>query len=124
MKLEKNMYVITDKGRIGKVITDEYELKDEYANDIEFNDGVEDTYYMNDTIVDANYDIIKLLRPLDLIYVDISPDDYGGIVVPRIAETLGELEKYKEYLSTGYWILKGVVTKEQLVEKLYEVGEK
>lgn len=123
MKLEKNMYVITDKGRIGKVITDEYELKDEYANDIEFNDGVENTYYMNDTIVDANYDIIELLRPLDLIYVDISPDDYGGIVVPRMAETFWEFKIYKEYLSSGHWKLKGVVTKEQLVEKVYKVGE-
>ena len=57
------------------------------------------------------------------MYIDISPDNYGGIVVPRVAETKAELDKWKERFASGECILKTVLTKEQIVSNWYEVGE-
>jgi len=73
---------------------------------------------MVDEITKTSKDIIDLIEVEDLMYIDISPDDYGGIVVPRIAETLNELEKYKKMLSNGC-VLKGIVTHEQLQRECY-----
>lgn len=70
----------------------------------------------------ASYDIIDLIEPSDLMYIDISPDNYGGIVVPRVAETLTELEKWKERISSGECILKAILTKEQIINNWYEVS--
>lgn len=73
-------------------------------------------------IVNASFDIIDLIEPQDLMYVDIYPDDYGGIVVPMVAETMNELNAWKERLSSGEYILKGVVTHEQLSDIVFKVG--
>lgn len=51
------------------------------------------------------------LQPMDILYIDISPDDCGGIVVPRIPETLAELERYIQGFKSGEIILKGVAKK-------------
>lgn len=74
-------------------------------------------------VIKASYNIIDLIEPMDLMYIDISPDNCGGIVVPRIAETLNELDKWKERFSNGSCILKGVVTREQLESNIYRIGE-
>ena len=65
-------------------------------------------------VIGSSKDIIDLIEPMDLMYIDISPDDCGGIIVPRIAETVNELAIIKEKLKRGEYILKGVVTHEQL----------
>ncbi len=77
----------------------------------------------HDEIIKSSPNIIDLLELMDLLYIDISPDDCGGIVVPRIPETLNELEKYIEKIKSGEYILKYVVTHEQLENNMYEVGE-
>lgn len=76
-----------------------------------------------DYIIKSSSNILELLEPMDLLYVDISPDDCGGIVVPRIPETLDELERYIEKIKSGEYILKYVVTHEQLENDMYKVGE-
>jgi hypothetical protein len=69
-------------------------------------------------------DIINVIKCMDVLYVDISPDDCNGIVVPRIAETENELALYKEKIMSREWLLKGIVMKEDLERMLYGVNEK
>jgi hypothetical protein len=71
----------------------------------------------------ASYELVNLVETGDLMYIDISPDNYGGIVVPRVAETLNELNKWKERFASGECILKAILTKEQIINNWYEVGE-
>ena len=71
----------------------------------------------------ASHNILELIEPMDLMFIDISPDDCGGIVVPRIAETINELEQWKERISNKNCILKYVVTREQIESSRYKVGE-
>ena len=56
------------------------------------------------------------------MYIDISPDNSGGIVVPRIAETLNELEEWKKRFYSGECILKEIITREQIDNMSYKVG--
>lgn len=65
--------------------------------------------------------IIDLLQPMDQMYIDISPDNCGGIVVPRIPETYCELNQIINEIKLGNYVLKGIVTKEQLMENMYKV---
>ena len=123
MKLEKGMYVRTDMGDISKI-------KSIWENErVFFENKVDIDWFTSDSFgisylkkCKASHNIIDLIEQQDLLFIDISPDDCGGIVVPRIAETLAELEIYKERINSGEYILKGVVTREQIQSNLYEVG--
>ena len=74
--------------------------------------------------IKTSHELKDLVEPMDLMYIDISPDDWGGIVVPRVAETLNELKKWKKRFDSGKCILKGIVTREQLESMSYKVKEK
>ena len=123
MKLEIGMYIRTPNG-IAKI-------KSMYAEPNQYivytdNKDIVFEYYLNnknkwvsDYVKKFSNNIIDLIEPMDLMYIDISPDDCGGIVVPRVAETLNELEEWKERISSGECILKGVLTKEQIVSNWY-----
>lgn len=78
-------------------------------------------YVSSKNIIKTNSDITNLLQPMDLLLLDISPDNCGGIVVPRIPETYCELNQIINEIKLGNYILKGVVTKEQLMENMYKV---
>lgn len=104
-EIKVGMYVRTEHGKIWRVVSSKA------------IDG------HRRRIVNASFDVIDLIEPQDLMYIDISPDDCGGIVVPRVAETLNELNTWKERLSSGEYILKGVVTHEQLSDIVFKVGE-
>ena len=65
--------------------------------------------------------ILELLEPQDLLYIDIDNGYEGGIIVPRIPETQNELNKMIELIKNGTWILKDVVTYEQLKNCKYRV---
>lgn len=117
MKLEKNMYVRTLDGINKAVEVINNGVIDRFVN----ADG--NIYYFCDMVCNPSHNILELIELMDLMFIDISPDDCGGIVVPRIAETLDELERWKKHISNGYWILKGIVTKEQIESARYEVGE-
>lgn len=71
------------------------------------------------TITNHSKDITDLIECQDLLYIDISPDNCGGIVVPRIAETQEELNKIISNIKNGVWILKEIVTKEQIKSNAY-----
>lgn len=79
--------------------------------------------YAEDYNFKSSPNIIELLEPMDLLYIDIDGGFEGGIVVPRMAETQDELNGFVEFIKSGHWILKGVVTHEQLENNMYKVGE-
>ena len=68
-----------------------------------------------------NDNILDLIEVGDLMYLDISPDDCNGIVVPRITETQYELNNYKEVIKSKKYVLKSIVTHEQLKNARYKV---
>ena len=131
MKLEEGMYVRYISGfhhnKIGKpiVMIGKILKVDDYINlDTFFGGGVYSTKDFKKLIIgEPSHNIIDLIEARDLMYIDISPDDCGGIVVPRIAETLYELEDWKEKFANGSCILKRVVTHEQIESVEYKVGE-
>ena len=132
MKLEVGMYVRTKKGLIAKYIkiNNKYEwhvfdgkiqwFYEYYCNEIDFEDWEK---FIKEKVVKASHNILELIEPMDLMFIDISPDDCGGIVVPRIAETTNELEQWKERISNKNCILKYVVTREQIESSRYKVGD-
>lgn len=102
----------------------------EVCKDIRYATYMVDKPFCNQTglspkkIIKASFNIIDLIEPMDLMYIDIFPDDCDGIVAPRVAETLNELEKWKERFASGDCILKGVFTKEQIKQNIYWLGDK
>lgn len=119
MKLSKGMYVRTKYG-IAKIIN----ISDEYLEcDNTIMKSFEESFcswsISELNIVKANYKLEDLVEAGDLMYIDVSPDNYGGIVVPRVAETQNELDKWKQRFASGECILKGVLTKEQIVSNWY-----
>ena len=111
---------------VGKVINKwkHYEDKEEEVFEIDVPDDVIESFFETTDVFEYEIrgyskSILDLIEVDDLLYVDISPDDCGGIVVPRIAETENELKIFKGYIKTGQWILKGIVTKEQLEMSCY-----
>ena len=112
--------------KVGEVIKKwkHYKDKEEEVFEIDVPDDLlgsffETTDVFEDDIRGYSKSVLDLIKVADLLYVDISPDDCGGIVVPRIAETENELKIFKGYIKTGQWVLKGIVTKEQLEMSCY-----
>jgi len=62
-----------------------------------------------DNIVEKADNILDLLKPNDLILIDIDNGFAGGLVVPRIPETQAELDKIVNSLRTGYNTFAGVI---------------
>lgn len=96
------------------------------VNKYGFKDKKNDYEYFvirTDEIIKSSPQIIDLIEVGDLMYIDISPDNCDGIIVPRIAETENELNKYKEKINSGEYILKAIITHEQLENEVYRVEE-
>ena len=130
MEFKKNMYVRTKSfenfpSKIGRITKIEYNAGIDNETYIALdNDEDKNRRWTEDWLIgEPSFNIIELIEPMDLMYIDISPDNCGGIVVPRIAETLNELDKWKERFSNGSCVLKGVVTREQLENNIYRIGE-
>ena len=123
MKLEKNMYVRSKiNGRIGK-ITDIEEFEElgqivkRYIVNNNYNLGFCST---EKDSVKASHDITDLIEPLDLLFIDIDPHDgHGGIVVPRVPETINEVKKYVDGIKKDEIRLVGIVTKEAIQSDCY-----
>lgn len=107
--MEEKWYVRTNDGTIGKCWLEGY-FPEEYVE--KFGKAFD--------IKSASYDFLDILEPQDLFYVDISPDECGGIVAPRIPETQYELERLLENIAIGNYVLKSVVTHEQLMKHTYD----
>ena len=106
-------YVRTVGGFIGKVISKKGNCTTYRIPDMQEDDVLE--------IIKSSSNIADLILPMDLMYIDISPDNCGGIVVPRIPETYCELEQIINEIKLGNYVLNGIVTKEQLMENMYKV---
>lgn len=79
--------------------------------------------YFKDGLKTSN-DILDLLEVQDLMYIDISPNDVGpGIIVPRIAETINELNKWKLRLKSNECKLVGVTPHEILESQCFRIGD-
>lgn len=131
MQLEKNMYVRTDKGRIGKVLTERYEYKDDYNQEIQFKNGVEDTWDMDwEDISKASHNIIDLIEVGDYVngfpVSDIYIDEY---IADNDKLKFGDKDlvlSFKSNMDTYYLYtdsIKSIVTKEQFEQMQYKVGE-
>ena len=139
-KLKTGCYVRNKKGYIAKI--KKIDKRDDFGYSIIYFDKAIDKYGWDDgkihnqttlNIYDATFkedakiisklssNILKLLKPQDLLYVDIDNEYAGGIIVPRIPETQNELNKMIELIKNGTWILKDVVTYEQLKNCKYRV---
>lgn len=122
MFIDKNLYVRTNRGNIFKI--ENVKIIDEDGTDyvsLKRKDSIVRTnpgfLYSKDSEVvqETHPDLLELLKPGDLLYIDIDPHDgHGGIVVPRVAETMNELEKYVELIRKGEWQLDGIVAYEKL----------
>lgn len=74
------------------------------------------THWLSDTEIAALDEPFKDIEPQDLLFVDISPDDCGGIVVPRVPETLSELYNIQACVNSGDIILRGYVKHQYIIE--------
>ena len=110
-------YARTYDGVIGKIIDDNL-AQEETRYEIDYNNKL---YYYRQ-IAKSNSNIIDLIGVGDLMFIDISPDYCGGIVVPRIAETQAELDEFISKIQKGEYILEGVLTKEQIENQVYWLG--
>ena len=63
--------------------------------------------------------ILDTIDVQDLLYINIDPyDGCGGITIPKIAETIAELELIIEKIKNKEWELDGVVSKEVLYKNV------
>ena len=119
--LKPNMHIRTKEGKIDKVLEINTEDFDEPVVRLaSYPIGMYQGMFEYEK---ANYDLLELIEPMDLMYIDISPDNCGGIVVPRIAETIKELEKWKERIRSGECKLVEVATLQQIRSISYEVSK-
>lgn len=140
MNLEVGMYVRTHDGEIAKIINDEWandedgncdklhiefefdkyiwQFESRYLNEYEYGIGDYERWFKK-----VSFNPLDLIEPMDLLFIDISPDDCGGIVVPRIAETMVELNDIKYGIEKCNWILKRIVTKERIQANWYEIAK-
>lgn len=135
--MRKGYYARTKDGYIGKIVKSSYAYDWDIGQSMLSKPSKVDTFIMDTNIcfsdepdridrvdvVKSSKDILELLEPMDLLYVDISPDDCEGIVVPRIPENINELNGMKWLIESGHWGLIGVVTREKLINDMYRVGE-
>ena len=108
-------YVRTKDG-IEKVLEYTYNKNYENGHCILFDNKDHRLLFTDEDVnkMKPNPNIIGLIGVGDLMLIDISPDDCGGIVVPRIAETQAELDEFINKMQKGEYILKGLLTKEQI----------
>lgn len=65
-------------------------------------------------------DYAIIIRPLDLVWLDIDPNDgCGGIVVPRIPETWAEVHRMVDAITNGKCKVRGYVPREVTTKKKY-----
>lgn len=108
-------------------INDYVRTKEFGINRVEFFENDEPILKNGFTALQKDYksspNIIDLLEPMDLLFIDLSSDEWGGFVVPRIAETQNELDILIKRIKNKEIVLKGVLTKEQIEKMVYEINE-
>lgn len=130
MQLEKNMYVRSKYGYIGKIVKFSEahlisknivkEIHSTVIVDTHYDFDDENDAYLIGEITKASHNIIDLIEPLDLLYIDIDPHDgHGGIVVPRVPETMNEVKKYVDGIKKDEIRLVGIVTRKVIQDSCY-----
>lgn len=123
-------YIRTSSGKIAKYLgheEDKYKFDEyiywyyEYYNDYVYDEDYEE--WLEEEEVKVYKNLIDLIEVGDLVYVDISPDDCDGIIVPRITETENELNSLKLLIENKDYILKSITTHEQIENMEYKVKE-
>lgn len=126
MEIRENMYVRFKDKRDNHYIRKIIEIPEDkrYASIYIDKEANHSKGLSPKNIIATSYDILDLLKPLDLMYIDIDPyDGLGGIVVPRIAETMAELNKYKALIKMGEYKLISIITYGEIKNGSYVVGE-
>ena len=118
MKLEVGMYVRTDNGIIGKIyekIGDMFTYKDSNRDYITYD-------LLHSEITKASYNIIDILEEGDIIsfYEDI--DNYKKQYVIGIPDLI-TLDEIKDKITNDDIRLVSILTKEQMEQRAYKVGE-
>ena len=110
-----------DPNEIVKTVEDQMELIEvgEYYRTKYNINQLRPNVYVFDDFYKVSKDILDLLDPGDLLFVDIDNGYEGGIIVPRIAETENELKGYIDNIRDGTYTLKGVLTKEHIIKDTY-----
>ncbi len=142
MKLEKGMYVRTNRGIIDKILLVEYaeEKRQEYPNHPSksyWRDKIflskEGYWRTSQNIIKASYNIIDLIEVGDVITIKDDDDVYKILQIPskewdfedfylvknydgETEDIFVEYEEMKEYINS-------IVTKEQFKSVEYKVGE-
>lgn len=113
--------IITHEDDFGREWEEETNLKIIRYNDKDgWNKGINE----ND-VLKSSPNIIDLIEVGDLMFLNIAnkKEAFKDLVVPRIAETENELQRYLEKLNNGEFALKGILTKEQIENGVYWVNE-
>lgn len=79
---------------------------------------LEKTYYKYKREININ-----MFEPMDLLFIDIDPNYYGGITVTRIPETLEELNQIKQKVESGKWELKAYLKKYEIEKYKHVICE-
>ena len=115
-KLKVGYYVrfrtLSNEVKIRKIIK-----IDNNIYELDKNEVTTDKYIIGE----PSENIIDLIQPMDLLFVDIDNGYEGGIIVPKIAETMNELNEIKSKIKSGNLKLKYIVTREQIENLKYEV---
>lgn len=121
--MEVGDYVRTEDG-IDKVEGYRYEPEYENGHVIWFEKSDSGWRYTDKDLPKSSSNILDLIEPMDLLYIDIEYGYEGGIVVPRICETQAELdEEIKRIKNDKERKLVGVITHEQIESIEYKIGE-
>ena len=123
-KLEVGMYVRTDKGRIGKVLTEPYEYKDDYNQLFKFSNDIEYSWDMDfEDILKASHNIIDLIEVGDYVnghlVTKISKDKFIWLEGYSIDRTW----HYVDYINEFGDNIKSILTKEQFSNMEYRIGD-
>lgn len=113
-------YVRTDDGLIGKVVSEPYEYKDSIGCDIDFgNNDIYNEYELYQIIIKSSPNIIDLIEIGDIVnYEQLN----GGVVLNKKDDSIDTWSILPNSLKNED--IKSVITKEQLKECMYEVGDK
>ena len=120
--MKKGDFIRTLDG-IKKIEKYEYEPEIENCHHIWFEKENYGIMFTDNEIIKSSQHIEDLICVGDLIFIDVEPeyrpDYYEGIIVPRVIETLEEGEDYYMKIKYGKYVLRGIITKEQIENGVY-----
>lgn len=117
-KMQIGEYIRTDTGKIGKIIAEIYEYKDDYSFQIMFKDGIYEYWDIDDYITKHSKNIIDLLEIGDFVNGSYIFETGNAINGEKWVHTVIGRILYNEELKKAK-----ILTKEQYENNYYEIGE-